>query len=106
TSQCRRLIGTSIPGSVNSEPPFFANGVPECINTNETSYGPTGRKPGRNKGTRLPSDPWTGLTFSPPTSADRMLAPAGRATFRNGCAWFLMVSLISVSDLPSEVTIV
>ncbi len=33
-----------------------------------------------------------------------MLAPAGRATFRNGCAWFLTISFTSVSDLPSDVT--
>src|SRR5215475_1938828 len=97
-------MGTSTLGSDNSEPPFFANGVPECINTNETSYEPAGRKPGRNNGTRVPSAPCTGFTFSPPTSADRMPAPAGSATLKKGCAWFLIVNLISVIDLPSEVT--
>src|SRR5882672_10757207 len=39
-----------------------------------------GRKPGRNRGTRLPSGPSTGFTFSPATSAVRMLALPGGAS--------------------------
>ena len=87
-----------------SDPPFFANGVPAWMNTNETVYVPVGRKPGRSRGTRLPSGARTGFTFSPSTSADKMLAPGGRETFRKGWAWFFSNSLISVSERPSEVT--
>src|SRR5215467_12531949 len=78
-------MGTSIFGSEISEPPFFANGAPECMKTNATSYAALGRKPARNNGTRLPSVPSTGFTFSPATSAERILAPVGSATLRNGC---------------------
>src|SRR6267378_4510589 len=88
TSHCRRLMGTSIFGREISEPPFFANGAPEWMKTKETLYESVGRKPGRNRGTRLPSGPSTGFTFSPATSAVRMLASAGSAIFKNGWAWF------------------
>ena len=103
-SHSSRLIGISMPGSEISEPPFLAKGDPECIKTNEIEYKSIGRKPGRSRGTRLPSGASTGLTFSPETSAERMDAPCGNAIFRNGCAWFLMFSFTSVRDLPSEVT--
>ena len=94
----------SMLGRLNSAPPFLANGAPECMNTNETAYDSVGRNPGRSSGMRLPSAPCTGFTRSPATSAESMLAPGASPTFRNGCAWFFSVSLISVRDLPSEVT--
>src|SRR5262249_30510987 len=93
-------------GSESSDPPFLANGAPECRKTNDTSYASVGRKPARKRGTRLPSGACTGLTFSPATSAERIVAPAGKSIFRYDFAWFLTVSLTSVSERPSDVTIV
>jgi len=56
----------------------------------------------RSSGTRIPSDParFNRLSIY---LAVTILAPEGNPTFRKGCAWFFTNSLISVSDLPSEV---
>src|SRR5260370_4518130 len=74
------------------------------MQTKETVYTAGGPMPGRNNGTRLTSVTSAGFTFSKGTSADKTLAPAGNATFKKGCAWFLIRSFTSVSDFPSDVT--
>src|SRR5262249_61616076 len=73
TSHSTSPIGTSIFGRDNSAPPFFPNGVPACRNTYEIVLEPYGWNPARNSGTRFPSAPCTGFTFSPATSAQRLL---------------------------------
>jgi len=83
---------------------FFANGAPECMNTNERCRTRRAGSPRAAAERDCPSAPSTGFTFSPATSAERMLAPTGNCTFKMAEPDFLMVSFISVSDLPSVVT--
>jgi len=51
-------------------------------------------KAGTQQGHAASIRPLDGLDLLASDFGRQMLAPAGSATFRNGCAWFLIASLI------------